>query len=146
MPSYASWGLEVAELRLRSNISFKSCGIAIAELFPSSCGNAVADSKKSCACPPLLVYESKSSLMTYLLRGKTENYGHHCWHLVHVVLYSLSSHLSASHLQAGHLYCRGKTTARLLDVFDRAGNGEVDGPRYLLWLIPRLIPTNLKLH
>jgi hypothetical protein len=38
---------------LRSNISLKSCGIAIAEVFPSSCGIAIADSKKSYACPPL---------------------------------------------------------------------------------------------
>jgi hypothetical protein len=36
----------IAELRLRSNISFKSCGIAIAEVFLSSCGIAIADSKK----------------------------------------------------------------------------------------------------
>jgi hypothetical protein len=43
-----------AELLLRSNIALKSCGIAIAEVFPSSCGIAIADSKKSCACPPLL--------------------------------------------------------------------------------------------
>ncbi len=45
----------IAELRLRSNISFKSCGIAIAEVRPSNCGIAIADSKKSCACPPVLV-------------------------------------------------------------------------------------------
>ncbi len=32
---------------------FKSCGVAIAEVLPSSCGIAIADSKKSCACPPL---------------------------------------------------------------------------------------------
>jgi hypothetical protein len=73
----SSCGLEVAdfrkncdsgivELRLRSSISLKSCGIAIeealpsscgiaiAEALPSSCGIAIADSKKSCACPPLL--------------------------------------------------------------------------------------------
>ncbi len=43
----------IGELRLRSNISLKSCGIAIAEVFPSSCGIAIADSKKICACPPL---------------------------------------------------------------------------------------------
>jgi hypothetical protein len=43
----------IAELRLRNNISIKSCGIAIAEMLPSSCGIAIADSKKSCACPPL---------------------------------------------------------------------------------------------
>jgi hypothetical protein len=46
--------IAIAELRLWSNISLKSCGIAIAEVFPSSCGIAVADSKESCACPPLL--------------------------------------------------------------------------------------------
>ncbi len=34
-------------------ISLKSCGIPIAEVLPSSCGVAIADSKKSCACPPL---------------------------------------------------------------------------------------------
>jgi hypothetical protein len=44
----------IAELRLRSNMSLKSCGIAIAEELPSSCGIAIADSKKSCVCPPLL--------------------------------------------------------------------------------------------
>jgi hypothetical protein len=33
----------IAELRLRSNISLKSCGIAIAEVLPSSCGIAIAD-------------------------------------------------------------------------------------------------------
>jgi hypothetical protein len=44
----------IAELRLRSNISLKSCGIVIVEVLPSSCGIAIADSKKSCACPPLI--------------------------------------------------------------------------------------------
>jgi hypothetical protein len=46
----------IAELRLRSSISLKSCGIAIAEALPSSCGIALADSKKSCACPPLALH------------------------------------------------------------------------------------------
>ncbi len=41
----------IAELRLRSNISLKSCGIAIAEVFPSSCGIAIADSKKMLRVP-----------------------------------------------------------------------------------------------
>jgi hypothetical protein len=36
----------IAELRLRSNISFKSCRIVIAGVLPSSCGIAIADSKK----------------------------------------------------------------------------------------------------
>jgi hypothetical protein len=44
----------IAEIRLRSNISLKSCGIAIAEVLPSSCGIAIADSKKNCAGPPLV--------------------------------------------------------------------------------------------
>ncbi len=43
----------IAELRLRSSISVKSCGITIAEVLPSSCGIVIVDSKKSCACPPL---------------------------------------------------------------------------------------------
>jgi hypothetical protein len=59
----SSCGLEVAdirkngiaELRLRRSISLKSCGIAIAEVLPSSCGIAISDSKKSCACPPLVI-------------------------------------------------------------------------------------------
>jgi hypothetical protein len=34
--------------------SLKSCGIAIAEVLPSSCGVTIADSQKSCACPPLV--------------------------------------------------------------------------------------------
>jgi hypothetical protein len=38
---------------LRSNISLKSCGIAIADVHPSSYAIAIADSKKSCAFPPL---------------------------------------------------------------------------------------------
>jgi hypothetical protein len=42
-------GVAVAEQH-----SFKSCGIAIVEVLPSSCGIAIADSEKSCACPPLL--------------------------------------------------------------------------------------------
>jgi hypothetical protein len=45
--------IAIAELPLQSNIALKSCGIAIAEVFPSSCGIAIADSKKSCACPLL---------------------------------------------------------------------------------------------
>jgi hypothetical protein len=35
------------------HIALKSCGIVIAEVLPSSCGIAIADSKKSCACPPV---------------------------------------------------------------------------------------------
>jgi hypothetical protein len=41
-----------AELQLQSNISFKSCGIAIAEVLPSSCRLAIADSKTSCTRMP----------------------------------------------------------------------------------------------
>jgi hypothetical protein len=41
----------IAELRLRSNMSLKSCGIAIAEELPSSCGIAIADSKKKLRVP-----------------------------------------------------------------------------------------------
>jgi hypothetical protein len=33
----------IAELRLQSNISLKSCRIAIAEVLPSGCGIAIAD-------------------------------------------------------------------------------------------------------
>ncbi len=52
----------IAELQLRSygcgvavaeQHFLKSCGIAIAEVLPSSCGIATVDSKKSCAYPPL---------------------------------------------------------------------------------------------
>jgi hypothetical protein len=39
--------IAIAELRLRSIISLKSCGIAIVEVLPSSCGIAIADSIKS---------------------------------------------------------------------------------------------------
>ncbi len=48
----SSCRLEIADIRkiaiaeLRSNISLKSCGIAIAEVLPSSCGIAILDSKK----------------------------------------------------------------------------------------------------
>jgi hypothetical protein len=43
----------IAELRLRSNISLKSCGIAIPDELPPSYRIAMADSKKRCACPPV---------------------------------------------------------------------------------------------
>jgi hypothetical protein len=52
----------IAELRLRSNISLKSCGIAIAEALPSSCGIAIVDSEKSCAYPPLYIYNKESQV------------------------------------------------------------------------------------
>ncbi len=42
-------GVAVAEQHF-----LKSWGIAIVEVLPSSCGIAIADSKKSCACPPLI--------------------------------------------------------------------------------------------
>jgi hypothetical protein len=42
---------KIAIAELRRNISLKSCGLAIEEVLPSSCGIAIADSKKSCACP-----------------------------------------------------------------------------------------------
>jgi hypothetical protein len=45
--------IAIAEFRLRSNISLKNCGIAIAEVLPSSCGIAIADTKKL-RVPPLL--------------------------------------------------------------------------------------------
>jgi hypothetical protein len=35
--------IAIAELRLRSYISLKRCGIAIAEVLPSRCGVAIAD-------------------------------------------------------------------------------------------------------
>jgi hypothetical protein len=50
----------IEELRLQSNISLKSCGIAIAEVLPSSWGIAIADLKKSCTCPPLEIRSLKS--------------------------------------------------------------------------------------
>jgi hypothetical protein len=57
----SSCGLEVADFRKNCDCRiavaeqhlFKSCGIAIAEVLPSS-GIAIADFKKSCACPPLI--------------------------------------------------------------------------------------------
>jgi hypothetical protein len=52
-------GVAVAEQHF-----LKSCGIAIAEVLPSSCRIAIADSKESCACPPLW----KSHV-----RGRTSN-------------------------------------------------------------------------
>jgi hypothetical protein len=41
---------------LQSNISLKSCGIAIAEVFPLSCRIAVADSKKKLRVPTSAIY------------------------------------------------------------------------------------------
>jgi hypothetical protein len=36
----------IVELKLRTNISLKSCGIAIAKVFPPSCGIAIAELRK----------------------------------------------------------------------------------------------------
>ncbi len=70
----------IAELRLRSNISLKSCGIAIAEALPSSCGIAIADSKKSCTCPPLHLCAMRHFMTTGIL----------CWCLVSFASLKLS--------------------------------------------------------
>jgi hypothetical protein len=43
-------GVPVAEQH-----SFKSCRIAIAKVLPLSCGIEISDSKKSCACPRLII-------------------------------------------------------------------------------------------
>ncbi len=60
----SSCELEVADIRkncdckiaeLRSNISLKSFRITIVDVLPSSCGISIANSKQSCACPPLLI-------------------------------------------------------------------------------------------
>jgi hypothetical protein len=62
----SSCGLEVADFRINCDCgicgvavveqhSFKSCGVAIVKVLPSSGGIAIADSKKNCVCPPLLV-------------------------------------------------------------------------------------------
>jgi hypothetical protein len=41
-------------MRLRGNISLKSCGYAVAEVLPSGCGIAIANIiKQICARPPL---------------------------------------------------------------------------------------------
>jgi hypothetical protein len=58
----SSCRLEVADFRKNCDCgvavaeqhSFKSCGIAVADVLPSSCRIAIADSKKSCTCPPLV--------------------------------------------------------------------------------------------
>jgi hypothetical protein len=43
----------VAMIAVAGRHSLKSCGIALAEVLPSTCGIAIADLKKSCACPPV---------------------------------------------------------------------------------------------
>jgi hypothetical protein len=45
---------------------FKSCGIVIAEVLPSSCGIAIANSKKSCVCPPLLKIPRTIQILEFL--------------------------------------------------------------------------------
>jgi hypothetical protein len=54
---------------------FKSFGIAIAEVLPSSCEIAIADSKKSCACPPL-IYSSAYKLYIHMSREADRLIGH----------------------------------------------------------------------
>jgi hypothetical protein len=56
---FSSCGLEVADfgkncdcgIAVAEEHFFKSCGIAIAEVLPSSCGIAIADSKKKLRVP-----------------------------------------------------------------------------------------------
>jgi hypothetical protein len=62
----------IAELQLRINSSLKSCGIAIAEVHPSSCAIAIADLKKSCVCPPL---EKMYFLSFEMTRGNITTFG-----------------------------------------------------------------------
>ncbi len=60
---------------------FKSCGISIAEVLPLSCGIAIADSKKSCACPPLQICRRKlmhASSKTYIHAITQEKYAYRC--------------------------------------------------------------------
>jgi hypothetical protein len=53
----------------------KSCGIAIVEVLFSSCGIAIANSKKSCACPPLLkkAFAEKEGLYTVYVQINSDN-------------------------------------------------------------------------
>ncbi len=50
--------LRNCEVAVAEQHFFKSCGLAIAEVLSSGYGIAIADSKKSCACPPLPVHEA----------------------------------------------------------------------------------------
>ncbi len=65
----------ITELRLRHNMSVKSCGIAITEVLPSSCGIVIADSKKSCACPPLDKGQWTVYSEHFLGHGQRRGYG-----------------------------------------------------------------------
>ncbi len=53
-----NYGVAVAEQHF-----FKSCRLAIAEVLSSGCGIAIADSKKSCACPPLLIVDLRKKAL-----------------------------------------------------------------------------------
>jgi hypothetical protein len=74
----SSCGLEVADFRRNCNCGipaaeqhfFQSCGIAIAEVLPSNCGIAIANSKKSCACPPLPPVYGQDQSILLLSMGK----------------------------------------------------------------------------
>ncbi len=64
----------IAELRLQSNISLKSCGIAIAELLPSSCVALRLRTQKKvarahlCYLVELIIYLTNSSVKRYECR------------------------------------------------------------------------------
>ncbi len=47
----AEWRSQLADLKLRTSEK-----MAIVEVPPSSCGFAIADSKKGCVCPPLSIF------------------------------------------------------------------------------------------
>ncbi len=57
------WNCGVA---VADQLFFKSCGITIAEVLPFSCGIAIADSKKSCACPPLNITAINTLNIAYI--------------------------------------------------------------------------------
>jgi hypothetical protein len=80
IPKIAKMQLSSCELRKKLSLwncgvevagqhFFKNCGIAIAEVLPSSCGIAISDSKKSFARPPVLImiYELPVTVIFYYI-------------------------------------------------------------------------------
>jgi hypothetical protein len=85
--------LKIAEVKLSSwscglqkNLWLRKCElwIAIVEVLPSSCGIVIADSKKSCACPPQVSTHSSETLHEWLILTRR-------WRLIRGTHYSCTT-------------------------------------------------------
>jgi hypothetical protein len=89
--------------------SLKSYGIAIADVLPSSCGVAIADSKKSCACPPLVPCDGDKTLLAIysatFLQSMTSVATNYQANIFSMILFSSSRNTQIQYLPLPHSFC-----------------------------------------